>query len=208
MCNIGRPPTEKIEGMTIHTQMQRLYQAALQTHGAKTQAEIAKLLNSSSQTINNWEARGISAAGMIKAEEVFGCSASWLESGNGEPFPYAKSPAQTHLVRESGAEYRTEPPLNETAQFIIDLLNKTDARGQLKIKLACEDAYLQHQSIGRSPSEKAAIAATKEEEILLSIYREVPDYFKSIVLTAAHNVKNSANPTQPRPTTETDKKSG
>jgi transcriptional regulator with XRE-family HTH domain len=130
----------------------------------------------------------------------------WLATGKGEPI--AKTEQKIHNISEDRNEYQVATQISDTAQFIIDLLNKTDARGQLKIKLAVEDAYLQHQSIGRSTSEKAAIAATKEEETLLSIYREVPDYFKSIVLTAAHNVKNSANPKQPRPTTETDKKSG
>jgi len=35
------------------------------------------------QTINNWEQRGISKKGMLDAQRAIGCSATWLESGDG-----------------------------------------------------------------------------------------------------------------------------
>lgn len=176
-------------------------------HKGMSQQTLAKKANVSQGSIGHLESGLRKTSRSITSIAVaLGVDPVWLATGKGEAFTKdAKTPVHTNEDRH---EYKVTPQLSETAQFIIDLLNKTDARGQLKIKLAAEDAYLQHQSIGRSPSEKAAIAATKEEETLLSIYREVPDYFKSIVLTAAHNVKNTANPTQPRPTTEADKKSG
>ena len=68
----------------MHIQMTRLYEAADKLTGAKTQAEVARMLNASSQTINNWEARGISKAGMLSAQKIIGCSATWLETGDGE----------------------------------------------------------------------------------------------------------------------------
>jgi phage repressor protein C with HTH and peptisase S24 domain len=40
-------------------------------------------MNASPQTINNWEARGISKAGLLDAEKIIGCSAVWLQTGNG-----------------------------------------------------------------------------------------------------------------------------
>lgn len=67
----------------MHIQMKRLYEAAEALLGLKTQAEIARVLNQSSQTVNNWEARGISKAGMLKAQSAIGCSANWLENGTG-----------------------------------------------------------------------------------------------------------------------------
>lgn len=67
----------------MHIQMERLYKAAKALKGFTTQAEIARALNQSSQTVNNWESRGISKSGMLKAQSAFGCSATWLESGEG-----------------------------------------------------------------------------------------------------------------------------
>lgn len=65
----------------MHIQMKRLYEAAAALAGLKTQAEIARALNQSQQTVNNWEARGISKAGLLKAQGAIGCSATWLETG-------------------------------------------------------------------------------------------------------------------------------
>lgn len=65
----------------MHEQMKRLYEAAELLSGLKTQAEIARALNQSQQTVNNWEARGISKAGLLRAQSAIGCSATWLETG-------------------------------------------------------------------------------------------------------------------------------
>lgn len=65
----------------MHVQMKRLYEAADALAGLKTQAEIARALNQSQQTVNNWEARGISKAGLLRAQSAIGCSATWLETG-------------------------------------------------------------------------------------------------------------------------------
>jgi len=65
----------------MHAQMKRLYEAAAALAGLRTQAEIARALNQSQQTVNNWEARGISKAGLLKAQSAIGCSATWLETG-------------------------------------------------------------------------------------------------------------------------------
>lgn len=67
----------------MNEQMKRLYAAALETRGITSQAELARALNTSSQTINNWEARGISKQGLLTAQRVLGISASWLETGRG-----------------------------------------------------------------------------------------------------------------------------
>lgn len=67
----------------MHIQMERLYQAARELKGIKTQAELARALNQSSQTVKNWESRGMSKAGMLKAQADIGCSATWLETGLG-----------------------------------------------------------------------------------------------------------------------------
>lgn len=67
----------------MNEQMKRLYDAALEMRGIASQAELARALNTSSQTINNWESRGISKQGLLSAQRDLGISASWLETGVG-----------------------------------------------------------------------------------------------------------------------------
>jgi phage repressor protein C with HTH and peptisase S24 domain len=98
----------------MHEQMKRLYEAAEALAGLKTQAEIARALNQSQQTVNNWEARGISKAGLLKAQSAIGCSATWLETG--EP-PMALAP---HLADKGAPAFAAASP---------DHPFLTDARG-------------------------------------------------------------------------------
>jgi phage repressor protein C with HTH and peptisase S24 domain len=67
----------------MHKQMERLYQAAKELRNITTPTELARALNQSQQTVNNWESRGISKSGLIKAQAMIGCSATWLETGEG-----------------------------------------------------------------------------------------------------------------------------
>lgn len=63
--------------------MARLYVAAQELQGVKGQTGLATALGMKPQVINNWETRGISAAGLLLAQRVIGCSATWVESGDG-----------------------------------------------------------------------------------------------------------------------------
>lgn len=64
----------------MHETMKRLYQAA-KCAGVEGKSEVARKMDQSPQTLNNWEARGMSKGGMLTAQRVFGCSAVWLETG-------------------------------------------------------------------------------------------------------------------------------
>jgi phage repressor protein C with HTH and peptisase S24 domain len=88
----------------MHIQMERLYQAARELKGIVTQAELSRALNQSQQTVNNWESRGISKAGMIKAQAEIGCSATWLETGEGTMMPSALPAAGDVLAMLPGAK--------------------------------------------------------------------------------------------------------
>ena len=68
----------------MHPQMQRLYQAAQELKNVTGQSAVAKLLGATAQTVHNWEQRGMSKQGMVTAQRVIGCSASWLETGTGQ----------------------------------------------------------------------------------------------------------------------------
>jgi len=69
-------------GKTIHASIRRLYSAAAQA-GDDSPAKVARRMNVSAQTLNNWEARGISQAGSLSAQDVYGCDAVWLITGKG-----------------------------------------------------------------------------------------------------------------------------
>lgn len=68
----------------MHDSTERLYQAARQLRDVSGQSAVARLLNESPQTVKNWETRGVSRSGAMKAEEVLGVRANWLISGEGE----------------------------------------------------------------------------------------------------------------------------
>ena len=62
---------------------ERLYQAAKELKSLKNPSQVARAFNTSPQTIKNWETRGISKEGLLKAQEIIGVSAQWLETGTG-----------------------------------------------------------------------------------------------------------------------------
>lgn len=67
----------------MNTQMERLYSAAKELKGLNGQSALARALNTSPQTVHNWELRGISKQGLLLAQRVIGCSAQWVETGLG-----------------------------------------------------------------------------------------------------------------------------
>lgn len=67
----------------MHEVTERLYKAALALRGISGQSALARLLNESPQTVKNWETRGVSKAGILKADEAIGARAAWLLTGEG-----------------------------------------------------------------------------------------------------------------------------
>ena len=70
----------------MHATTQRLYAAAKSMKDVEGQSNLAKLLGESPQTIKNWEARGVSKNGMLKAQQIIGCNAVWIETGGGPEY--------------------------------------------------------------------------------------------------------------------------
>lgn len=68
----------------MNAQMTRLYQAAKKLKGVEGQTDVARIFDATPQTLNNWESRGISNEGLLKAQEVLGCNAIWIRDGVGE----------------------------------------------------------------------------------------------------------------------------
>jgi hypothetical protein len=68
----------------MHKTTERLYLAAAELRKIKGQSQIARLLNESPQTVKNWETRGVSLPGALKAQTTLGVSAAWLLEGTGQ----------------------------------------------------------------------------------------------------------------------------
>lgn len=79
----------------------RLFAAAAEaTSGGydpiETDSDLAEAMGESRQTIGNWKARGVSKAGAIKAEHIFGCPATFIL--NGEKTTDKLSPGFTNVT--------------------------------------------------------------------------------------------------------------
>jgi phage repressor protein C with HTH and peptisase S24 domain len=67
----------------MHPSAERLYHAARELMGVVGQSKVARLLGESPQTLKNWEGRGVSKGGAIKAQSVIGANATWITDGTG-----------------------------------------------------------------------------------------------------------------------------
>lgn len=83
----------------MHESMTRLYEIAQRRFGIQRQSDLAAALNESQQTVKNWEARGISKDGALKAQKRFGCDANWLLVDG------PASNISAHQVREPSPQY-------------------------------------------------------------------------------------------------------
>jgi hypothetical protein len=85
----------------MHESMVRLYEAAQLLAEISGQSALAARLAESPQTVNNWESRGISSAGALKAQAGIGCNANWLLSGVGSmalDWPFTSVPLARFLA--------------------------------------------------------------------------------------------------------------
>lgn len=101
----------------MHPTATRLYEAAHALKQTDGQSAVARLLNESPQTVKNWESRGVSQKGLIKAEQAIGCSAIWIATGAGEMFGATianTQPPQKHFMSAIHAwEYFEDLPPGE-----------------------------------------------------------------------------------------------
>lgn len=105
-CNNAVFSPQTMPGMAqkhIHPSIARLYEVA-NSADAKSPAQVARRLNVSPQVLNNWEARGISKDGSLLAQQVFGCNANWLVTGDGMPYSTVREDPATYGDRAEWEE--------------------------------------------------------------------------------------------------------
>ncbi|GAB3388262.1 hypothetical protein [Lysobacter fragariae] len=90
-----------------HTSAQRLYAAlqAVDPSAEVNQTYVAKRLNESAQTVNNWDTRGVSVPGAVKAQRLFSISCTWILDG-AEPMLLSQSHSERLLASTMQAAIR------------------------------------------------------------------------------------------------------
>lgn len=101
--------------------MERLYVAARVLKQIEGQSAVASAMGETPQTVNNWESRGMSQRGMMRAQEVFGCSPTWLKSEQG---PMKVGDSQ-ELARPPVIEDHEWNALSMTQREFIEMLSLT-----------------------------------------------------------------------------------
>lgn len=120
----------KTENKNEHATLVRLYEVA----GISTPMELAKLLNESPQTINNWAIRGVSKQGAINAsQKIRGCDVNYILKGEATAL---RSPAISQEQADYSSDAVSIPLLaatasmgqgadNADADMVVDVLRVT-----------------------------------------------------------------------------------
>ncbi|WP_218779361.1 S24 family peptidase [Paraburkholderia caledonica] len=142
----------------MHATMKRLYEAARLLHQIEGPAQLAKFLNISEQLVNNWQRRGISKGGMLDAQKLIGCSATWLETGT--PPMLAAAPS-AHNKHEGQS---TDSSKNDRKKGVIK--SPAHAGGNTLPSEQATPAQRLRQALGHAqvkPAELAAVAGVGVE---------------------------------------------
>lgn len=82
LCNMPPGVLHKLNKM--ETSFDRLLRGAKELGKADTQAALARRLDESEQTIQNWKSRGVPKSKLIKIEDKIGLLPKWVVTGQGE----------------------------------------------------------------------------------------------------------------------------
>lgn len=102
----------------MHESMKRLYEAAWKTAEVTGKSAVAKLLNEAPQTLNNWDDRGLSLGGALKAQAKLGYDANWLLTGEGHG--------------PLGHQADARPGVSDALPVVLDALAAAPARKELR----------------------------------------------------------------------------
>lgn len=119
VCNNILFNVVRIPGM--HPSMEKLYQVARETKSIVGQSAVARALVESPQTVKNWERRGISKNGAIKAQAVFGINANELLATGKE----VHIPADVPAITPAGTATLT-PKTNKWIVAAIEIMQELD----------------------------------------------------------------------------------
>lgn len=122
--------------------MRRLYAAASQLAKVSPKpAPVARLLNEITQTVKNWESRGVPDHAAIKAQRIMGVDATWIkedEPGDDLPVKTISETVVTHAV----AERLPAPYIHPDAlvRQVVSIMENTDHTGKSMILMSAQQA--------------------------------------------------------------------
>lgn len=128
----------------LHETIERLYRAAKDLQGVEGPANVARLLNESPQLINNWERRGMSASGMMRAASVIGCRADWLKTGDGrmvdegitkDTLHSSNIRSGQHDERHTKAPAAVQTDIETRARRLASMLTEAASKGMVSERL-------------------------------------------------------------------------
>lgn len=97
-----------IEDMArMHPTTERLYTAARELRDVTGQSALARLLDITPQVMKNWETRGVSEGGALKAQKCIGCDANWVLHGEPAMAANTWAPSEAnHTVQDHRPAYQ------------------------------------------------------------------------------------------------------
>ena len=109
MFNIGAASATKLNKM--EDSYTRLLTAAKELRKLRNAAEVARELDVSDQTIQNWKTRGVPDSQLVKIQEKIGALPKWIATGDGP------------MVAAAG----TEAP-DDRQRVLIEIMNRLDPK--------------------------------------------------------------------------------
>lgn len=169
----------------------------LLTTRRQTMSELAAFCGVTPQAVKQWvDENGTSPRGkrLQKIAEFFELSESDLQYGDIETLA-AKAKHSANSIDEQQAVYyadaalfeKTKAPFHQEIEDVIKLMEATDSRGRVKIKLAAIDAFELHS---RHIAKTITPDLSQEELELVKALRNSTEIGKSLIKTAIETAQN------------------
>ena len=114
----------------MHDSMVRLFLAAKRAdEKIDSPTALARFLNESQQVVGNWNRRGVSRPGAIKAQSLIGCDSHWLLTGEGDMFRQSPKESSNGFSEMIRSEQDIDPYalINQALRRLVIVGNDKDA---------------------------------------------------------------------------------
>lgn len=188
----------------IHPTAARMYEVVREKYDETRPGFVAKLMNVSPQTVNNWEERGVSKEGMILFQDITGCMVSWLATGTGQKYDNRNTeraptlshgvPVLTWIQAGKFSEVISNPP--EDAERIPCPCKLSDMAYALRVRgISMEPKYSDGDVIFVDPAREARHGSN----VIVRMENDNEAVFKQLVVEGEHKFLRPLNPEWPGP---------
>jgi hypothetical protein len=172
---------QNVEITAMHETTARLFLAAKEIAGASSLTEVAKLLKQTTQTVKNWEARGMSQAGINTACSVLEIAPKWLATGEGEMRGITATASATFPAITGSASGTVGEPPPSLERALEVLASHLDQLSNIEREAAASSL----QTLARAPDSAKAkssvlesLGAKNHTAISASTDQKIPDFLK------------------------------